>query len=431
NPRYFLFRDKPTVLITCGEHYGALLNGAFDFDLYFRTLQRDGLNHSRIFAGPYYEDPKAFNILDNTLAPKSDDYVSPWLRNGQKYDLTKWNPAYFERLHQLVQTASERDIVLEITLFCPFYDESQWALSPMNSRNNVNGVGAVSGDKVYTLDGEAALLSVQEQFARKLAETLNGYDNFYFEICNEPYFGGVTTDWQKRITDVIVETERTLPKRHLISVNIANGTARVKDPHPSWSLFNFHYCSPPTAIAENAFLNLPIGMNETGFQGLYDEYYRREAWAFMLSGGALYNHLDYSFAVGKEDGTNIVRKPTPGGGSPALRRQIGDMKRFLEQFDFVRMRPVSPQTLLTTPAAADSVFVLADDNSQFAAFIIGRQDDIKLKLPEGDYNILILNPKTGNEIRLPLAHKGGSYTLSKPTEAALTDEIVIGIIKKN
>jgi hypothetical protein len=31
NPHYFLFRGKPTVLITSGEHYGAILNRAFDY----------------------------------------------------------------------------------------------------------------------------------------------------------------------------------------------------------------------------------------------------------------------------------------------------------------------------------------------------------------------------------------------------------------
>ena len=30
NPHYFLFRGKPTVLITSGEHYGAVLNLDFD-----------------------------------------------------------------------------------------------------------------------------------------------------------------------------------------------------------------------------------------------------------------------------------------------------------------------------------------------------------------------------------------------------------------
>jgi hypothetical protein len=34
NPHYFLFRGKPTVLTTGGEHYGSVLNGDFDYQKY-------------------------------------------------------------------------------------------------------------------------------------------------------------------------------------------------------------------------------------------------------------------------------------------------------------------------------------------------------------------------------------------------------------
>src|SRR5262245_40429924 len=41
NPHYFLFRGKPTVLITSGEHYGAVLNSDFDYKVYLDTLQKE------------------------------------------------------------------------------------------------------------------------------------------------------------------------------------------------------------------------------------------------------------------------------------------------------------------------------------------------------------------------------------------------------
>ena len=37
NPHYFLYKDKPTVLITSGEHYGAVLNLDFDYVKYLNT----------------------------------------------------------------------------------------------------------------------------------------------------------------------------------------------------------------------------------------------------------------------------------------------------------------------------------------------------------------------------------------------------------
>ncbi len=40
NPHYLLFRGKPAVLITSGEHYGAVLNRDFDYRRYLDELQR-------------------------------------------------------------------------------------------------------------------------------------------------------------------------------------------------------------------------------------------------------------------------------------------------------------------------------------------------------------------------------------------------------
>ncbi len=55
---------------------------------------------------------------------------------------------------------------------------------------------------------------------KRIVTELNPFGNVFYEICNEPYFGGVRMDWQHRMADVIVETERALPLKHLISQNI-------------------------------------------------------------------------------------------------------------------------------------------------------------------------------------------------------------------
>jgi hypothetical protein len=51
NPHYFLWREEPTILVTSGEHYGAVLNLDFDYVRYLDELQRHGLNHTRTFSG--------------------------------------------------------------------------------------------------------------------------------------------------------------------------------------------------------------------------------------------------------------------------------------------------------------------------------------------------------------------------------------------
>lgn len=348
NPHYFLWRGAPTVLITSGEHYGAVLNLDFDFVKYLDTLAADRLNHTRLFTGGAYVEPQgAFNIARNTLAPAPGRFICPWARSdqpgyaggGNKFDLARWDAAYFRRLRAFTEHASRRGVVVEVNLFCPFYDEEQWRLSPFNAINNVNGLGHVARTNVYTLDRHGGLLAVQERLVRKIVEALRDVDNVYYELCNEPYFGGVTLEWQHHIARVIADAQATHPAPKLISRNVANGQARVEDPHPAVSIFNFHYASPPESVAMNYHLNKVIGDNETGFRGTNDAPYRMEGWDFLIAGGALFSHLDYSFTVGHEDGTFAYPQSQPGGGNPAFRRQLRVLRDFIHSFDFVRMQP--------------------------------------------------------------------------------------------
>ena len=347
NPHYFLWRGQPTVLLTSGEHYGAVLNLDFDRSKYLRTLAGDGLNYTRIFSGAYVEPDDAFNIARNTLAPLPGRFIAPWLRSsqpgyaggGNRFDLDRWDPAYFERLKGFLSEASRNGVVVELSLFCPMYEEMQWRLSPMNAANNIQNVGKVDLTDVYTLDAHGGLLEIQERLVRKLVTELNGFDNLFFEICNEPYFGGVTIPWQHHIADVITDAERSLPHRHLIAQNIANNSARVVDPHPSVSILNFHYATPPDTVALNYGLRRVIGDDETGFRGTNNAAYRTEAWDFLMAGGGLFNNLDYSFVAGMEDGTFVYPASQPGGGNPAFRREMAVLGAFIRGLDFIHMSP--------------------------------------------------------------------------------------------
>src|SRR5262249_39582550 len=160
NPHYFLFRGKPTVLITSGEHYGAVLNLDLDFVKYLTTLAADGLNLTRTFPGAYVEPEGAFKIERNTLAPRPGRLICPWARSatagyvngGMRFDLTRWDAAFFHRLKDFVAQADQRGIVVELNLFTPMYEDAQWNYSPLRATNNVNGIGNVGKHDVYTLD---------------------------------------------------------------------------------------------------------------------------------------------------------------------------------------------------------------------------------------------------------------------------------------
>jgi hypothetical protein len=376
NPRYFLFRGRPTVVITSGEHYGAVLNLDFDYRRYFDTLKADGLNGTRIFAGTYVETGGTFDIAANTLDPMRGRFISPWARStvdgyadgGAKFDLTRFDDAYVTRLRDVLQEASARGIIVELVLFCPLYEDSMWAVSPMHPANNVNAIPAMRREDVLTLDKSGPLLAVQEAVARHLVAAVAGFDNVYLEICNEPYATHVPEDWQRHMTTVVADAVATLPQPVLLSQNVSNQGRRVVDPHPAISIFNFHYATPPDTIAWNAHHRRLIGDNETGFRGTADLAYRTEGWDFMLAGGGLFNHLDYSFTVGHEDGTFRFPSTQPGGGGRALRSQLGVLRRFIDRFDLVKVRP-APELVVGGVPAGGSVQVLAQAEDAYGVYL--------------------------------------------------------------
>lgn len=418
NPHYFLFRGRPTILVTSGEHYGAVLNRVFDYVKYLDELHAHGLNNTRTFSGAYAEDKNAFNIARNTLAPADGMLLCPWARSntpgyaggGNKFDLKQWDPAYFARLQDFVDQASKRGIVVELNLFCPMYEDSMWKLSPMNAANNVNGVGQVQRDAVYNREKNGDLQAVQEAMVQKIVTELDSFDNLYFEICNEPYFGGVTDDWQRRIADVIVATEKPLAHQHLISMNVANGSKKVENPHPAVSIFNFHYASPPDTVKLNYGLNKVIGDNETGFKGTGDTHYRMEAWEFLLAGGGLYNNLDYSFTVGTEDGTFQYPPKQPGGGNRLFRQQMRVLKDFIHGFGFVRMKPTHAIVQGGLPDKSRAR-VLAEPGKQYAIYLFGGPEaKLSLALPAGKYHADWVSPLTGEVLKTETLTAGGAAT---------------------
>src|SRR6476620_11577040 len=76
NPHYFVYKNKPTIIITSGEHYGAVLNLDFDYIKYLDELASKKLNGTRTFSGAYVEPQGAFNIAQNTLAPGQNCFIS-------------------------------------------------------------------------------------------------------------------------------------------------------------------------------------------------------------------------------------------------------------------------------------------------------------------------------------------------------------------
>jgi hypothetical protein len=440
NTHYFLFRGKPVVLIGSTEHYGAVMNLDFDFIRYLDELSAIGLNVTRTFSGIYVEPHGAFGIAKNTLAPGREKFICPWARSnqpgypggGNKFDLSNWDEAYFARLKDFISEAGKRNIVVELDLFSNFYDTLQWKLSPLYYINNINNVEAILDHKEVLSLRHPAIMKIQEEMVRKILTECNGFDNLYYEVCNEPYFGDLQAldSWEEHMTDVIAEAENLLPLKHLISQNIQNGSFKIENPHPAVSIFNFHYAKPPVTVEMNFGLNIPIGDNETGFNGIEDVHYRTEAWDFITAGGALFNNLDYSFTAENEDGSSVVAPDQPGGGGTTMRNQLKTLKNIFGEFDFLKMKP-SNYLLKDSISENATMRILAEEGELYLLYLNNFKADkrinsesegdkftayeISMELTAGDYNGEWIDPASG--LRTPFSvrdHKGGVINFKTP-----------------
>ena len=439
NPRYFLYDGRQTVLVGSCEHYGAVMNRDFDYEKYLCELARRGLNHDRVFPGIYREiEGESFDVQGCILAPTGDTYVCPWPRSdrpgsvdgGNLFDLDAWNEAYFERLHGYMDKALELGIVVEFVLFCPYYHlyfgEDLWRLSPLHPLNNVNHTEDAPAQAVLSLNNPV-ILSYCEKLVVRLLRELNRYPNLIVEVCNEPWNDDVLMDWHAHIADLILRTEQGLPSRHLVSMDVACGHFAIGAPKPGISVYNFHYVLGQTA-EDNHGLGLPIGQNETGFWGHADATYRKQGWEFMLSGGALYNNLDYSFTMGHEDGTFQYWEKQPGGGSAALRAQLGWMRAFLDGQPLTRMRP-DRAPLLKLFANSPRIFMLSGDSACCAYILSDSPSALELRMPAGEYRLTSLDPLSGQTTQSVVRHADAATPLHITLPAPSGDEMAFGLAR--
>src|SRR5262249_34215848 len=153
-----------------------------DYKRYLDTLRTDRLNLTRLFSGSYREVAGDFAIGSNTLAPAAGKFLAPWKQSEGRFDLTQWDDAYFARLKEFMAYAAKSGVVVELVLFCPLYEDSMWSVSPMNARNNVNGIGNVPRNDALALK-DSKLTEIQDAMVRRIVSELRDFDNLYYEIC--------------------------------------------------------------------------------------------------------------------------------------------------------------------------------------------------------------------------------------------------------
>jgi hypothetical protein len=182
---------------------------------------------------------------------------------------------------------------------------------------------------------------------------------------------------------------------------------------------NFHYAYGDDWVGAMQGLeryydrNEPIAFDETETDRPTGAV-RREAWAFMLSGGAAYNHLDSSFMIDDETGSGRAEWFDNRRDYRELRRQLGHLKRFLEAVEFVRLSR-RPKLFGSIPEGMKA-YGISDPGRTYLVYLDGKgSGKLSVVAPDGNYRAQWFSPETGRDVAEATGTaRDGTLTLDVP-----------------
>ncbi|MBE0697526.1 MAG: hypothetical protein IH586_11450, partial [Anaerolineaceae bacterium] len=304
--------------------------------------------------------------------------------------------------------------------------------------NNLQGVGTCACKDVQTLKDQP-LVERHEAYVRKITQEVNPFDNVVLEICDEPGIHGTSpaaySPWISRLIDVIVETEKTLPNRHLIAQQVCGTLGGDGDfsPDPRVGVIVGQYVGPTDGKQFGGMQLLdaeygwekPIELNETAFYPIWytgdrEAASRVEAWEFITGGGASFNHLNGLFST-----HNPAARDTQ---NPLILGQLQKLSAFIHSFAFLKMRR-DPGMIcaartkglfargMSEPGRQYALYLHHSKNDKVKYIVLpgNYQDKLTFDVPGGRYDLEWIDPLTLRVVRQDtLQHPGGALTLTTP-----------------
>jgi hypothetical protein len=412
NPRYFTDGTKVD-----GKYRAVYLTGshtwcnfmdcgdtnppvAFDYEKYLDFLQAHHLNFFRLW--------RAENARGGEAGPDFWFVPMPYERSseccafdgGNKFDLTKFNQEYFDRLRERVVEAGNRDMYVSIMLFDGWSVESKegnhnpWDGHPYKLSNNINNInGDLNNDNQ---GGETHILinnqvtALQEAYVRKVIDTVNDLDNVLYEISNESPGDNPNTsqmdgskNWQYHMIQYVKEYEAGKPKQHPVGMTwewLYGDNQVLYDSPADWIGLGGNVAMntyvPPVANGSKVIVaDTDHLCGICGYQGwVWKSFTRGDNPLFMDV---------YDFATSSR-GAYLA----PTGNEEEIRASLGYARQYADRMNLTAMTPMpnlcSTQYCLANPAGKGAeylVFLPAGEAVSYIQNKLGAGSTIAVNLP--------------------------------------------------
>jgi len=413
NPRYFMDASGKIVYLTAAHTWANLQEigvtdppPVFDYGRYLQFLTGHNHNFIRLWR---WETPR--DIEKDKIVRYCTPH--PWMRSGPgtswdgkpKFDLEKFDEAYFKRMRERIDAARVRGIYVSVMLFEGWVLQlANWDGHPLNASNNINGInGDPDGDgrgiEIMVRPLPPGVEKIQKAYVQKVVETVNDMDNVLYEIANEA--GPHSTDWQYELIDFVRSLERDRPKQHLVGMtfqykygsntNLFNSPADWVSPNSDSATGVYNYRdNPPPGDGKKIVLSDTDHLWGIGGDRVW-------VWKTFLRG---------LHPIWMDPYDDLTRwGPVPPGGEDT-RKNLGYTLTYAQR---INLKDMTPQNSL-----ASTAYCLAAPGSEYLVYQPA-SGPFSVKLVAGTYGYEWFNPGAGKvDSSGTLKAGGGNQSFSPP-----------------
>ncbi len=434
NPNYFTDGTGKAVYLTGSHTWNDFQDWGtedapqpFDFAAYVKTLAAHHHNLTLI----WQTELPVFRGLPTRASDPPDFFVTPqpWQRTGPgnasdgklKFDLARFNQAYFDRLRSRVQQLNAAGIYAGVYLF-----SAEWLLRfrfsgdgyPLTGANNVNGIDDGGGTGSVTMSAPNAITEVQDAFVRKVIDTLNDLPNVLWIVSQEAPPDSIW--WNTHLISLLRAYETGKPLQHPIGFGVLadNTDATILNSDADWIAPAARISPTRSCGRGHPACKVNINDSDHSYFGIWNDSAqanRNYFWINFTQGNQTLFMDPYVVFYPREK-RNLCPAPVHGIGSAAdprwdnVRETMGYIRGYADRLDLAAMAPrgdlsSTDHALVNTALTHPEFLVYAPTGGDFT---------VNLSNTVGSLAVEWMNPTTGTKSTGAKVSGGSTLTFTPP-----------------
>lgn len=395
NPNYFTDGSGKAVYLTGSHSWNTVQDwGTNDTiqPLDFKAFVKMLVAHHHNFTLLWTTELPTFRRLPTTESNPPDFTVAPlpWHRTGPgnasdgkpKFDLTKYNQAYFDRLRDRVQQLQAAGIYAGVYLF-----SGEWLLRfrfaddgyPLTGTNNINRIDDGGGTKSVTMTAPNAITAIQDAYVKKMIDTLNDLPNVLWIVSQEaPRDSGW---WNSHLIALTRSYEAGKPYQHPIGLGALDSDkdTTLLNSDADWIAPSARISPTTSCGTGNPRCKVNVNDSDHSYFGIWNDtpqVNRNYFWINFTNGNQTL-FMDPYVVYYPRQRRNLCPNPVNGIGSGPddrwknVRDTMGYIRRYADRLNLAAMTPKGKlsstgHALATAESASPEILVYAPSGDTFS-----------------------------------------------------------------